>query len=124
MREGSRHQFDLTEDGGLIVARSLAEGGFEVIGADTRRLRAGIRSRCVSAYHSRSIRASPATCASPGSAGWICRCWPRVLALGNEHATADALPRYRVGATYVAPPAAGWRRCAACIAEEVDGEAV
>ena len=95
------------------------------------------------------------------------------IALGDEHAIADALPRYRVGATYVAPtlflrtvcrrrsraragarspacesrsarlgtgrcrhagrsaavtcahghpeePAAGWRRCVACLAAEIN----
>jgi predicted ATP-grasp superfamily ATP-dependent carboligase len=42
---------NLTEDGGLIAARSLAEGGFEVIGADMRRVPAGMRSRYVRAYH-------------------------------------------------------------------------
>jgi predicted ATP-grasp superfamily ATP-dependent carboligase len=40
-----------TEDGGLVAARSLSAGGFEVIGADVRRLPAGMRSRYLTAYH-------------------------------------------------------------------------
>lgn len=42
---------NLTDDGGLVAARSLAESGFEVIGADMHRLPAGMRSRYVTAYH-------------------------------------------------------------------------
>lgn len=40
-----------TEDGGLVAARSLSAGGFTVIGADTLRLPAGLRSRYLTAYH-------------------------------------------------------------------------
>jgi predicted ATP-grasp superfamily ATP-dependent carboligase len=39
------------EDAGLIAARSLAEGGFEVIGTDMQRLPTAMRSRYVTAYH-------------------------------------------------------------------------
>jgi D-aspartate ligase len=40
-----------SEDAGLVAARSLADAGFEVFGADTRRLPPGVRSRYLAAYY-------------------------------------------------------------------------